>query len=67
MTRGIEINQLSSDERLAELADILATGLQRLRARKSSELCPDSGESSLHILPPRSGHADRLKPDGGSK
>lgn len=36
-------------ERLAELAEILAAGLMRLRSRQSSELSPDRGECSLHI------------------
>jgi hypothetical protein len=41
--------------RLAELAEILALGLMRLRARKSSELSRDRGESSLHFTPEQSG------------
>lgn len=36
-------------ERLAELAEILAAGLIRLRGRQSSELSQDLGECSLHI------------------
>ena len=47
--------QPSASERLAELADILALGLMRLRARKSSELSRDRGESSLHFTPEQSG------------
>jgi plasmid stability protein len=45
---------------LAEIAEILALGLQRLRARKSSTLSADIGESSLHFSPDQSGHADRI-------
>jgi hypothetical protein len=41
-------------ERLSEVAGILVVGLQRALARKSSEVCPDSGEVSLHILPDQS-------------
>jgi hypothetical protein len=53
--------------RLAEIAEILAIGLQRALARKSSEVCADCGESSLHILPGQSVHptpVDRRTPDG---
>ncbi len=42
-------------ERIAEIAEILAAGLTRLLARKSSPVSPDSGESSLHNSPPESG------------
>lgn len=43
---------------LREIAEILATGLMRLRARKSSAISADSEESSLHISPAKSGHPD---------
>jgi hypothetical protein len=42
-------------ERIAEIADILAAGLMRLRARKSSQISPDLGEISLDINAQRSG------------
>lgn len=42
---------------LAELAEILAAGLMRLEARKSSRMSSVSGESSLHFTPDQSGHA----------
>jgi len=45
-------------ERLAELGEILALGLMRLHARKSSRLSVDCGESSVDFLPDRSAHAD---------
>jgi site-specific DNA recombinase len=41
--------------RLAEVAGILALGLQRLIARQSSELMADCGDSPLHISPDQSG------------
>ena len=44
-------------ERLSEIAEILAKGLMRLRARKSSCLSGDHGESSLDCLTHQSGHA----------
>ena len=50
-------NQMSPAERLAEIADILAAGLMRLRARKSSALSRDVGESSLDYSPDQRGHA----------
>lgn len=42
---------------VAELAEILAAGLMRLEARKSSRMSDVSGESSLHFTPDQSGHA----------
>ena len=38
---------LTPSQRIAELAEILAAGLMRLRARKSSPVSADFGESSL--------------------
>jgi len=49
---------MTPDERLAELGEILARGLIRLHARKSSPLSADRGDSSVDFLPDRSGHAD---------
>jgi hypothetical protein len=49
------------DERLAELGQILAAGLMRLHARKSSPLSADRGDSSVDFLPDQSGHADAPK------
>ena len=48
--------RMSAAERLAEIADILAAGLIRLRARKSSPLSRDRGESSLDFSPDQRGH-----------
>jgi hypothetical protein len=44
-----------STERITEIAEILAAGLIRLRARKSSQISPDLGEISLDILADQSG------------
>jgi hypothetical protein len=49
---------MTADERLAEIGQILALGLMRLKARKSSPLSGDCGDSSVDFLPDRSGHAD---------
>jgi hypothetical protein len=46
--------------RLAELAEILALGLMRLRARKSSELSEHPRESSLDF---RAGQSGRGAPE----
>ena len=47
---------VSAAERLDEIADILAAGLIRLRARKSTPLSRDRGESSLDFSLDQSGH-----------
>ena len=47
---------MTAAERLDEIADILAAGLIRLRARKSSPISDDRRESSLDFSPDRSGH-----------
>jgi hypothetical protein len=57
----------SSAERIAEIAEILAAGLMRLVARKSSEISADPGECSLDLPATESGHptpVDRRKSDG---
>jgi hypothetical protein len=54
---AINPNQLTPAERLDEIADLLAAGLMRLRARKSSTLSNDRGESSLDCFGYQSGHA----------
>lgn len=43
-------------ERLAEIAEILAAGLMRVLARKSSPISADAGERSLDISATESGH-----------
>jgi hypothetical protein len=45
------------NERLFEIAEILAAGLTRLEARKSSRKSPEIGESSLHFTPDQSSDA----------
>jgi hypothetical protein len=52
-------------ERLDELAEILAAGLLRLKANKSSGLSAATGESSLDCAARQSGHANALKRPGG--
>jgi hypothetical protein len=51
----------------AELVELLAVGLMRVMARKSSGYSPDTGESSLHISAGQSSHPtpmDRRMADG---
>ncbi|MCX7366330.1 MAG: hypothetical protein NTV97_31570 [Alphaproteobacteria bacterium] len=49
------------DERLAEIAEILARGLVRLHAREASPLSADRGDSFVDLPPARSGHATAPK------
>lgn len=51
-------------ERIAEIGEILALGLIRLRARQSSQLNSGSGESSLASLAHQSGH-ENAEPENG--
>ena len=46
----------SGTERIAEIGEILALGLVRLRARQSSQVSASSGESSLACVAHQSGH-----------
>jgi hypothetical protein len=48
---------MTAAERLDEIAEILAAGLMRLRARKSSPLSCDHGESSLDFSGDQRSHA----------
>jgi hypothetical protein len=50
-------NEITTSERLNEIAQILASGLTRMYMRQSSELSGEFGESSLHISPDQSGHS----------
>jgi hypothetical protein len=48
--------QMSANERLAEVAEILACGLIRLRRRKSSPISHDRGEISVDFSVDLRGH-----------
>ena len=65
MSNALHPDRMSAQERLDEIAEILAAGLMRLNARKSSALSKHGGESSLDYAAHQSGHADRLTSDGG--
>jgi hypothetical protein len=58
---------MTAAERLDEIAEILAAGLMRLHARKSSPFSPDGGESLLDCAGHQSGHDDSLKSHGGTE
>ena len=64
MSNALNPAHMTAAERLDEVAEILATGLIRLRAPKSSPLSPTVGESSLDCPAHQSGHANALN-DGG--
>lgn len=59
-------DRMSAGERLDEIAEILAAGLMRLRARQSSHLSRHCGESSLDFTLHQRGHADTLQANGDS-
>lgn len=59
MFNPLDPARMSAPERLAELADILAAGLMRLRARQSTPLSAHCGDSLLDCAAQQSGHADR--------
>lgn len=56
---GLKPDQMTSAERLAELGRLLAAGLIRMKAGKSTPLSAHGGESSVDYAPPKSGHATR--------
>jgi hypothetical protein len=49
----------SPNTTISEIGEILAAGLMRLEARKSSQTSAASGESSLDISPAESGHPEQ--------
>jgi hypothetical protein len=59
MSNALDPARMTPAERLAELGRILAAGLIRMKARQSSPLSADRGESSVDLSPPQSGHATR--------
>ena len=58
---ALKPDSMTAAERLDEIAEILAAGLSRLKARQSSALPADFGESSLHCAAAQSGHANVLR------
>jgi hypothetical protein len=66
MSNPLHVHVTNPAERLAEVAEILAAGLMRLNARKSSGLSPEGGESSLDCPGHQSSHADQNSLEGDS-
>ena len=56
MSNPLHPGPMTAAERLDEIADILAAGLIRLRARKSTPLSRDCGEICLDFSPDQRGH-----------
>jgi hypothetical protein len=50
------LNSPPPTELIAEIGEILAAGLMRVLARKSSQRSAEGGDSSLDISPGESGH-----------
>ena len=64
MYNAFDPRRLSVAERLDEIAELLAAGLMRLRARKSSQISGDRGESSLDSSADQRGHAQPREREG---
>jgi hypothetical protein len=64
---GIRRSQITAENRINEIAEILAIGLLRLRARQSTPVSPHYGESALDCVGVQSGPADDLTSEGGSR
>lgn len=56
MHNALDPNRMTTAERLDEVAAILAAGLVRLRARQSSRLSANLGDSCLDFSESKSGH-----------
>jgi len=65
MTNALMADNLSTGERLDEIAEILAAGLMRLRVRQSTPLSGAVGDCSLDRPARQRGHANPLTNDGG--
>lgn len=57
------MSQQTSREEIAEIAEILAAGLMRLRAPKSSKLSTEARDSSLDFTATESTHAEPINPE----
>jgi len=66
MSTANKPDSLRLDERLVEIAEIMAAGLMRAVGRKSSQVCDRTGESSLDCTAYQSGdpvHNKAEKPE----
>jgi hypothetical protein len=55
LSRRTTTTNTEENGRIIEIAELLAAGLTRLEARKSSRRSTEFGESSLHFSPDQSG------------
>jgi hypothetical protein len=63
MSNPLHPDQMSAEERIAELAAILADGFMRLNQAKSTPILPLFGESSLDFDADQSGAAETKRGD----
>jgi hypothetical protein len=61
MSNALDPNLMSDAERLAEIGEILAAGLFRLRARQGEAEARRSGETSLDFPAGQSVHGQTLR------
>ncbi len=61
--RSSEPTETAQTDHLAEIAEILAAGLMRLRARKSNGLLPGESDFSLETLARQSGAVAEIEGD----
>jgi hypothetical protein len=59
MSNALNPEQMTPAEQIAEIARILALGLMRLRAQKSSETVAPDGECFVDFSPVESVHAPK--------
>ena len=64
LANSLDPNRMTPAERLTELGRILAAGLIRMRAGKSSPLSADRAETFVDLSGPKSGHATRNSAGG---
>jgi len=57
----MDVDSSDAHERIVEIAEILAAGLMRWSARKSSAKAGVLGESSLDFSPDQSGHPTLMR------
>jgi len=62
---GLDPHRMSAEARIAEIGRILAAGLIRIRARQSSALSVDRGDSCLDFPPGKSGADATMDARGG--
>ena len=67
MSNALKPDLMTSRELIAEIAEIVARGLIRLRQPKSSPLVADDGDSFLHFSPGESVHAAPIWTVGASR